>query len=236
MFKKLTLIFLSVLFSFSIISTLAIGKENTLEIYDKIINKENQYIKVSARLPIVKTPNSIVGENLTKKINNRIDETLVDLMSLAEQEKADKTGSGHLYELDSLYEVPYNQNNILSLYTLDYQFTGGAHGMTTLVPYNINISNGKYLTLNNLFKKEFNYIEFINNKVNEKIKENPDIYFLDGENKFKTISEKQDFYINEKGIVIVFQLYEIAPYSSGIQHILIPKEEIADKLINNKIW
>ncbi|MGL5614915.1 MAG: DUF3298 and DUF4163 domain-containing protein [Sarcina sp.] len=236
MFKKLTLIFLSVLFSFSIISTIAIGKENTVEIYDKIINKENQYIKVSARLPIVKIPNSIVGENLTKKINNRLDETLVDLMSLAEQEKADKTGSGNLYELDSLYEVPYNQNNILSLYTLDYQFTGGAHGITTLVPYNINISNGKYLTLNNLFKKEFNYIEFINNKVNEKIKENPDIYFLDGENKFKTISEKQDFYINEKGIVIVFQLYEIAPYSSGIQHILIPKEEIVDKLINNKIW
>lgn len=235
MLKKLSLILLIAMSIISFKNFNVYGKDNPVKIYDKTIIKENQYIKVNAKLPIIKIEGNNFGEKLTEKINGRFEGTLVDVTSLAElASEKDKEALGK-YEVNAIYDQVYNQNNILSLYTINYQFTGGAHGMTTLVPYNINIIDGRELSLSTIFKKDFNYKEFINKKVDEKIAENKDMYFTDEESKFKTISDNQDFYINDKGLVVVFPLYDIAPYASGIQQVLIPKEEIAKQMLIN-IW
>lgn len=235
MLKKMVLIF-TVIFSMTTFSGIfAYGEENVVKIYDKAINKESEYVKISAKIPEVKTPNVKVGEELTKLINDRFESTVIDVTDLAKLDESKEKKFIGKYEVNELYDVTYNKNNILSLYTINYQFTGGAHGMTTLVPYNLNSKTGEKIKLNTLFKKDFDYKKYINDEVNKKISENPDIYFQDDENKFKSISDKQDFYINDNGIVINFGLYEIAPYSSGMQQVLIPKEEIVNKL-NQKIW
>ena len=51
--------------------------------------------------------------------------------------------------------------------------------------------------------------------------------FLDDKSGFKGVKEDQSFYINQNGnLVIVFGLYEIAPYSSGIIEFIIPEKVI----------
>src|SRR5699024_7795765 len=55
---------------------------------------------------------------------------------------------------------------------------------------------------------------------------NEKMYF-EGEEGFKSIKDDQSFYINEsKNLVIAFQMYDIAPRSSGYPEFEIPKENI----------
>ncbi len=50
-----------------------------------------------------------------------------------------------------------------------YQYTGGAHGLTTKVSYNYNLKTGNELKLKDLFKEGFDYKSIIDKKVKEDI-------------------------------------------------------------------
>lgn len=86
--------------------------------------------------------------------------------------------------------------------------------------YNLNLANGKRITLPDILKEKKDYVKIINQEIKRKIKLNPDVYFDDAVS--HSISPEQPFYIIEDGIVIYFGLYEIAPYSSGIRYFKIP--------------
>lgn len=233
--KKLAMIFT---IAFSIITlTFSFAKAQTgVTVYDRNINRETKLIKVSSQLPIISTPDKKIGNELSNSILNKFENTVADVTQLAQMDKNDNESTSFKpYEVNSTYEVTFNKNDILSFFIITYQSTGGAHGLSTLDAYNINSKTGEKLTLANIFKPGFDYKKLINDSVNKKIASNPSFYFQDEENKFKGISDNQEFYINDKGIVIVFELYEIAPYAFGIQEILIPKENIQNNMAI-KIW
>ena len=48
---------------------------------------------------------------------------------------------------------------------------------------------------------------------------------------FKGVNENQAYYLNRDGIIVYFQQYEIAPYSSGIREFKIPYGELKEGLI-----
>ena len=52
---------------------------------------------------------------------------------------------------------------------------------------------------------------------------------------FYSIKDNQKFYIQDKSIVIFFDLYEIAPYAAGIPEFPIDIEKIKDNLQNKYI-
>ena len=88
---------------------------------------------------------------------------------------------------------------------------------------------GKNLNLKELFKDDFDYKKIMNEVITKEISKDKEIYFNDGKD-FKGIKDNQDFYISDEGIVVYFQVYEIAPYSSGIREFLIPKAKIENGL------
>ncbi|MGG1575064.1 DUF4163 domain-containing protein [Fictibacillus sp. NRS-1165] len=51
------------------------------------------------------------------------------------------------YEYQSSYSVKYNDGKQLSVLFQDYQYTGGAHGMSSLEGYNFTVSDGKEIKL-----------------------------------------------------------------------------------------
>lgn len=119
------------------------------------------------------------------------------------------------YEVYIEYKVTYNRNNIISIPIQKYKFTGGAHGMTYLDSYNYNLVNGKRLNLSDMFKDNVDYKKIINDYIYSEINKNPDLYFQ-GSDGFTGIRDNQPFYIESDGVVIYFDLYEIAPYYVGI--------------------
>lgn len=109
------------------------------------------------------------------------------------------------------YEIRYLDGDMLSFTILTYEFNGGAHGMSYLTGYTYDLKTGSKLSLTQLF--DYRPSE-ITQAIFRFAKEN-DVYLFD---EFKGIREyPRNFYLSErKKPVLLFQQYEIAPYSSGI--------------------
>lgn len=133
------------------------------------------------------------------------------------------------YEVYTDFTVAYNRECLLSTFTDIYKYTGGAHGSTERISTLWNLSLGKNLNLSDLFIYPNQYESYITdiiiNYIEEDIKAGNDIYFEDYKTNVVDRFNPMNFYISEDGIVIYFQQYDIAPYSSGILTFLIPFEE-----------
>jgi len=125
-----------------------------------------------------------------------------------------------VFELYYTFTVTYNTNNILSLYTDEYEFTGGAHGLTNRQSQNWDFRMGRQITLQELFPRDLNYVsnilKQINDTISRDIENGNNIYFdnyccLTAEN-----FNVNNFYLENGNIIIYYQQYDIAPYSSGI--------------------
>lgn len=222
--KKAVLLFLT--FFSLIINFNIFALASNVEISEKQINRKDQYIEVNVKVPIIKTSDGI-GKQLTDKINKHTENWVNDLTDLAKHDDVKETG--RKFDLYSIFKIAYNKNDILSIPITYYQYTGGAHGITTLYPYNFNMMTGKDLSLKELFKDDFDYKKIMNEVITKEISKDKEVYFNDGKD-FKGIKDNQDFYISDEGIVVYFQVYEIAPYSSGIREFLIPKAKIENGL------
>lgn len=137
------------------------------------------------------------------------------------------------YEVVAHYELTFNQDCVISLYYDRYEYTGGAHGMTNRSADTWSLDKGRRMQLSEFFPGQDNYkeliIESIKNQIREQIVMGNNYYFDDYEKLVEENFNTRNFYLVPEGIIIYFQLYEIAPYSSGIMTFLIPFEGVEVK-------
>lgn len=122
------------------------------------------------------------------------------------------------------YIVTYNQACHLSFYFDEYFFTGGAHGSTLRRSNTYNLKNGNKVTLASVFNNK-NYKDIIISEIITQADANwqtEQIYFENYEQLIKDNFNKRNFYLTKDGIVIYFNQYEIAPYSTGIVEFVLP--------------
>lgn len=162
-----------------------------------------------------------INKELSQTVKRFKKETLVEA-KIAYRESKQSEYPFRPFQAQTVYQVHVLNPNLLSL-TMDmYQYTGGAHGMTVRKPFNYNLKTGKMLGYQDLFKECVNYRQVIVHHVMDQIIKNPDVYFEDAAETVKAFTDQQPFYITEEGIVVIYGLYEIAPYAAGIQEFLIP--------------
>ena len=123
------------------------------------------------------------------------------------------------------YEMFRNDDRFVSVTQKTYQYTGGAHGMSWMSASTIDLQTGSEYELVDLFVSGADYASRLNEVVRRegRIRKLP----LWG---FKGVGADSGFYLTNDGVVLFFQLYEIAPYSEGFVKMLIPYQEIADIL------
>ena len=130
------------------------------------------------------------------------------------------------YDLAVTFQTPFNQNGVLSLYFDQYEFTGGAHGNTIRCSESWNLQRGSCLLMRDLFARPVNYkaylIEHINKQIAEQMETDDTIYFDDYACLTVRYFNERQFYLTPEGIVVYYQQYEIAPYSTGIPTFVIP--------------
>lgn len=135
----------------------------------------------------------------------------------------------HTYEVIIEYTVTDNTNCTLSLYFDRYEYTGGAHGITFRNSDTWDLVRGKRMGLEEFFPENKDFIKFVQNEIIRQIEVNiendENIYFDDYADLVKENFNVKNFFITDSGVVVFFQLYEIAPYASGIQTFLIPYSE-----------
>lgn len=130
------------------------------------------------------------------------------------------------FEAFTNFEVTYNQNCSVSLYFDQYEFAGGAHGLTVRSSDTWNLIKSKRSDLSEFFPLGSNYWELIINSIIQQIdNERTQNDFLYFENYAELVHENfkaNNFYLSKEGIVIYYQHYDIAPYASGIRTFTIP--------------
>lgn len=123
------------------------------------------------------------------------------------------------------YEVFRNDERFVSVTQKTYQYTGGAHGMSWMSASTLDLRTGSECKLVDLFVTGADYTSRLNEVVRREgmVRKLP----LWG---FKSVEADSSFYLTTDGVVLFFQLYEIAPYSEGFVKMLIPYQEIVDIL------
>ena len=126
--------------------------------------------------------------------------------------------------------VVYQNEKYLTLKVSNESFTGGAHPNSFINYFVINKTNGKEVSLQELFKpgftkdlnnvvaKEFRKVRNItsNNSLNKE-----GFWFEENQNIFN-----ENFGLTEKGILFYYNPYEVAPYVFGPTLVEIPYSEI----------
>lgn len=130
------------------------------------------------------------------------------------------------YEYYLEYFITYNENCTISLYYDIYTYTAGAHGSTLRKSDTWILEKHQLMNVYDYIKDSNHYKVFLIDEIIKEIEKtaNTDnFYYFDN---YKELVEetfqKDNFYLIKEGIVIYFQQYDIAPYSTGIPTFLIP--------------
>lgn len=136
----------------------------------------------------------------------------------------------HMYEAYMKYTITYNDNCFLSNYVDKYEFTGGAHGSTVRSSSTWELNRGTEIPLYAYFKPGTDYkqmlLDEITKQANNNLAKNPGIYFEDYKDLISSNFDENSYYLTQDGLVIYYQQYNIAPYSTGIVEFVIPYEFI----------
>lgn len=130
-----------------------------------------------------------------------------------------------VYELIHECNITYNRDKLLSLYCDEYTFTGGAHGSTVRKSQNWDLELARQIPLQAFSKGNTYFIidilKQINSQIAKQIEEETGVYFPEYCQLVLETFNLESFYLTPKGIIIFFQQYDIAPYSSGIPEFLV---------------
>ncbi len=130
-----------------------------------------------------------------------------------------------VYELIRECNITYNRDKLLSLYCDEYTFTGGAHGSTVRKSQNWDLKLARQIPLQAFSKGNpyfiIDILKQINQQIAKQIEDGTGAYFPEYCQLVLETFNLESFYLTPKGIVVFFQQYDIAPYSSGIPEFLV---------------
>jgi len=124
-------------------------------------------------------------------------------------------------------KIRFKNEKFISIETSSFSYTGGAHGVPSTRFVNMDL-NGEKLTVEQLITDRGQFIKYVeakfrkDNSIGEDGSFNDAGFWFENEN-FKLA---RNYGFNEKGMVFIYNPYEIAPYAKGFITMLIPFSEL----------
>lgn len=199
----------------------------------------------------IEIPKALKQSKLSETINTALEEELILLLVFDDEiEAASITEAIQSFingyeELNKLYpdettgweakisgEVSYEDKNTITIALNSYLFTGGAHGYATRRFLNFDKRKGKEIENWELFKDKDHFENFAEAKF--RIQE--DIPQDDAINSTGFMFEQDEFYLpeniglTEKGLVLLYNQYEVASYADGAIELTLPMNEVKNYL------
>lgn len=136
----------------------------------------------------------------------------------------------HEYEAIREYTLTYNEDCMISLYTDQYEYTGGAHGSTVRTADTWLLPQAERLALGALFPPGDPYLVRVELAVIDQIEKQNAVgtgaYFDNYRELVPQTFNPAQFYLTPEGLAVFFQQYDIAPYASGIPTFCLPYQQI----------
>lgn len=125
--------------------------------------------------------------------------------------------------------LAFNEKNLISLVTSLEDYTGGAHGLSSISTLNYDLALNKRITFNALFTP--NAEEVISQMVQEKLMQKfgvskPEDLEGEGIYNYDNAKVSDNFYFSHEGVTFFFNPYEIGAYFLGTIEITISYDEL----------
>lgn len=203
---------------------------------------ENSIVEINA--PRVETKSNI-GDSINSKIENHI----ADMLNFGEDEsniilgdalekfdleyvkfKTDFEENSLVWEAVFDGEVTYQSSEIISIAINSYLNTGGAHGNMNITFLNFNPENGKLYKVKDFINDQDAFEDIAKKYFEAEIQ-------LSETEKFEDYFFGEDFHLpanigfSDEGVILFYNVYEIASYAIGATEFTIPFEEV-NSLLN----
>lgn len=198
--------------------------------------------QISVSVPFAKNK-PIVADSINKKIFAAMKE----IVFVGEKPFADTDYNGLLNSFIKAYEkmqqdnptdvfnwdakitgkVIYESDSIINIELRHYTFTGGAHGYSGRTSLIFDPETGKHIPNEYLFKDRNAFEVFAEKKFRLAYKipdgsiNSTNLMFEDGE-----FQLPQTYFFTEKGLLLFYNVFEIASYADGPKELLIPYKEV----------
>ncbi|MBN2898975.1 MAG: DUF3298 and DUF4163 domain-containing protein [Clostridia bacterium] len=216
-----------------------VSQEQTQPIAKKIaveaepINEDTVAYTVEVTLPVI---SGFSDQAFETSLNQGIKDAANDFIEAIKAMALDVQEDGYLtspYHAGIEYTVLNNSDSYLSVELFYNEYTGGAHGNYYSEYINCDVQNEKILALKDIMKPDEPYMKVLNEAITEAIeKERSESEY--GEELhpwYEGVTEETlTFSIQEEGLGIHFQPYEIGPYAEGAPSYVIPYEKLSDVL------
>lgn len=210
--KRKTIFFIILFTIFTLLLIIFLFKNNNTK--EKSIITSNNNIKIDIKYP---TYNN-------KKLNKKIDKVISSYTNTIEDYP--KYTNDNLYTLFIEYKEYKYKNYISIVFNIEY-YLGGAHPNHNIETIIYNTKDHNFITINNLISDNKNIISNLS-KISRRELEKNKIFqdktlkamMLDG-----TTPNKKNFtklIFSNKGLILYFERYQIAPYYLGEYNITIP--------------
>lgn len=191
---------------------------------------EEQHLTIEANYPQIASDNlspaaqqfNTIISNMVSQEINRFKKYVSSDMPHMKNLPEDLKHNSLRIDYDTDVVKPTNNAIISVRISIEGMQAGRAHPYHTNHVVNFDLSNGKTLSLADLFKPKANYIKVIADYCNKNLKQKlTDKWMIDGGT--KPIERNfRNWNLEAEGIVITFDEYQVAPYVDGIQEVRIP--------------
>ncbi len=187
--------------------------------------ESTDFLEIDLSIPVLSGFDS--AETINKEIAESIAAARAEVEDAASMMESDQSQLKAGLHTNYLYS---KNGDLVSLWMMFDNYTGGAHGLYWIEPYTFNTAAGEIYNFSGLFQEGNASASLVTDKIINKIKEKPDLYFESAEETVKNYRNEFEFYINGDQLVVFFSLYDITAYAGGIQYFDIDAEELKDLL------
>lgn len=198
------------------------------------------------KLVEINIPNAIGSDLISANINSEISKVVIAELHVGE---ADSSTSKSIEESITFFNDEYNDFNtdfpdstapwevqidgeilfesseIISIAITSYMNTGGAHGVTNISFINFDAATGNRIPNNKLFKNEATFKAAVKPYYEAALNEDDIIFDPDN------FQLPANIGYNEEGIILLYNTYEIAVYSTRIIDFTIPIDKVSSFLV-----
>ena len=194
----------------------------------------------SINVPVFQNPN---GSSVIASVNSSLHsvgelftEYALGIPLSAAKDALNAGGIGLPYYFTADYTVTNNSSTVLSVVFVKNEATGGSHEYMSNYCVNYDLATGAELKLSEVFSCSYETcLDRLITYAEALISQNPELYFDDYSGLIRRASLSNKWYFNSEGLVLVYNPFEIAPYTTGIVTFTVPYSEISDILTINPL-
>lgn len=191
--------------------------------------KEYDKYKYAVTYPIIKDKE--FDKEIKKYVTDEIEKFESEVKKL--DDKKENKKEKWLYDLHIGFDIEHLSKQTITVKFEKSAFTGGAHPEETTKTFTYDKKEGKFLALQDIFKKDADYLKLVSGKSYESLKEKEEIAKDDEQLKEGTAPKKENFknfILKNEDLILVFNRYQVAAGAVGVQQVEIPLADLKDDL------